>query len=182
MHSQWRTHLWCQIVCFRPYSSLERMIKELTMNINRTIAQLSTVLLIAVGLTVVTTTPVTGGPVSHTDCSWAASITYSVSGGLAGNKQVAQGRNYNFTPGGYGYSSRTGRVSCDTRVHEIYMYLSLDTSNWTYYGSSTQYYGGEATIQMSILCGVVNFCRNVKNLFAESGYTWYTRIHDVIPP
>ena len=152
------------------------------MNINRIIAQISTVLLLAVGLTVVATNSVSGGPVSHTDCSWATSITYSVPGGWAGNKQIAHGRNYNFTPGGYGYSSRTGRVSCDTRVHEIYMYLSFNTSNWAYYGSSTQYNGGEATIQMTMLCGVVAFCRNVKNLFAETGYTWVTYIHDVIRP
>lgn len=155
------------------------MIKELAMNNNRIIAQLSAVLLIAVGLTVVTTTPVTGGPVSHTDCSWATSVTYTV-GGRARNTQVAYGTNYNFTPGGYGYSSRTGRVSCDTRVHEIYMYLSTHASDWTYYSSSTQYNGGTATIQMSVFCGIVTFCRNVKNLFAESGYTWVTYIHNVV--
>ena len=124
--------------------------------------------------------PATASPVSHTDCSRAHTQTISRQVGSQW-QQRSLGSIVNFSPGKNGYSTRTGFVACDTRTHQIYLYLATPRSDdWQYTSGDTVFDGKLAKVSADVDCGIVfPFCKDALFQLFESGYNWSDIVHRV---
>ena len=115
--------------------------------------------------------------VSHTDCSRG----YSTNATRQSNRQWRQttyGGVFNFSPGVNGYSPMTGLVPCDTRTHQVYLYLkNIGDTSWRYSKGDTAFNGESVFVVAYEECGVLPVCRSIRYQYLESGFIWDEEIY-----